>query len=1117
VAAEHWRRAARSVVRVALSGGGGTAFLVEKSGLFLTAYHVVADAYRFGKNLRLIRRPDVDIVGKVVAVDAQRDIALICASLPSGHRLRSAVVALAPKSSKGELITFNMLDPSGGFMEAIESSAEHLGETAVSYKVGDSERLIHSVWSKQGITIPGGTSGAPGFDREMGAVVAVACAGADDVRQVFFVPLSTLSASNDPSPGPHIRSIIEQAASNETRLGALPNERGVRVLSWLATQKAATSFVNSAVYDPLRAIERVSLREAVNRFLDGPHPLALVAGASGMGKSTGVTLLARRNLFRRPAMLIRAARLEIAGGTFRKALERAMGVVDLQKLPSQGSRAPLLVIDGLNELETHAYRRKLVTKGELVEILQILGSRGWKTLITTRSETLHEFRELPDTITLFDPIAGDPDHTGYDTGHIRTPHIRLEGYTRVEFEEIRASNRLPHSFPFDVFRHPFILRLAVKSIGGQIAATNVRGLLAQYVTTVVDRMHAGLAFPANREMIAGRLEQLTAKQDESSGFLEISIFDQPADVAIAEVAVAEGLLEHVPGGYRYVYDEIYEYLRARVLQTEIRRSESKPLELLGQLKAHSPSLVARSLEIAGDHDPEWIVRFAGGLSSQLAATKLPIQALWSTQVLGRVEKGLLDDAKDTLPVISGKHDLLDYFYALSESHLSYAFGKDQLWSIVRSSAKRAEDRDSYPFRSKDLLDASAAATAKEYLSEHYEFSALRHLIEISPNDACEYLCENLSDRRRLGSEHSFGDFCAHALAAFLDKFDRSQIIRSAGVFENSGPLFSRITDEAPRATLELLLDGSLGFIGLPDSAARCLNMIVNRHEFLRDRAAEIALRLVVDFDHPVAPFGALLTKAVCGTALSEVVFRMHSLWTAGAMSEGQLVPFQVNGLVSFEQMVSMLAERLKGRRRNFSDEPSHMMDSLSHVLSQIDDVGQRRRKIDLIVEMLLEASTREDDNRAAAVETLLPACVPLGEVPATLHSFMIRLAESEPKGFVTHLKFILFGSFGGQERDFLRREIVEILDTRIADFEFLLPCIRMGAEQAPDSTFLGQVVDGALARFGQTALIDFLDEDVAYYARIGMKPRKDIVKTLAEICVRHGYTDFSRFLGGAAG
>lgn len=1119
---KHWRRAAKSVVRIEHGRSYGTAFLLDPAGFFLTAYHNVADAWTAGSRVRVLRGATVDTTGVVIAVDVSRDLAVLKVDLPPGHQLRPAALA-APSvpPAQGLLVVFHMLDAKVGVVAPIETRTDHLGETVVSYPIGGSPVLVDRVWSRQDLVIIGGTSGAPAVDPGLAAIVAVACAGADVLRQAFFVPIGT--AFSRLASSVQISKLLFDAQERVSRLGSHPNGRGLRVLGWLATRSATQSLLDTAVYDPARSIVRATLLSTLEQFLQSNSRLCVLAGVSGVGKSTSIAKIARSQTLSRPIIFLRAAQLELDDGGLRAALAKALSISTIDALPRTNLSAPLLVIDGFNEIRPFARGREVVATEDLTQLVLARALKDWKILVTTRVEALDDFKEMPPQVSLFDPEKHrEGEASGRDDRRRvfdRTPHVRLEGYSRAEFEAVRRLYGLPPSLPYEVFRHPIVLRIAVRSMDrDQASVPHVRDLLHQYYASVVRRVHSRLGPGRNLELVARRLDQLTsAGSIDVTGVIPTHLLNLPDDVAVAEAAASEGLLEHVPGGYRYVYDEVFEYIRARTLALEImpllERSGQDVVGLvrnLGELRL-APSLIARALELAGDEEPVCIGNLANQLKEQLLSRQYePFVPNFLTSIFARVERGgALDLAKEALPLLTEKTVDDSTFEALSQSHLSYAFSVEHLCRIIRSSARLNGDHDSFPFRPKDLFSEEGAYAADFALKQSVEFAPLRHLIDIVPHTACDYLLVGLSERRQIGREHSFGDFCAQALAVFFERFDQQKIISKAGIEGVSLDLFERVAYRESDYLLNHFLDESFGFIEARDTAARCLNRLRRLKGVSTQRLSEIAETLILRHGHPVRGFGSLLSDVRSESSRAKLINLIDADWFEGAMNVERLAEFTDRGLVSVGDALAMCRQRLLDRGTNEQDNPHAMMSALSGPLLAIVDDEERSSAIELAVEMVLEQPSDRIYHTAAGTELLLRVCESLSKIPPRLEAFIVRLARDEPRELCNCLKFCLFSHFAQEAGRNVRDQAASLLIHSVRDAEAIFSVMRLGAEREPTSSLLREFVQW----FFEYGREEWLYESLRDWAE---GPRSEFMKAplraVVAFCVQLGHEMFKDLL-----
>jgi len=267
-----------------------------------------------------------------------------------------------------------------------------------------------------------------------------------------------------------------------------------------------------------------------------------------------------------------------------------------------------------------------------------------------------------------------------------------------------------------------VFRLMVQSHGGGRAATvRIRELFAQYFANLIDRIHKRCP-QRNRERIIELIETWsTSDRSTSPGYIAHEKLGETSNEAIAEAAVTEGLFERVPGGYRYIHDEVFDYAHARGLVNDLVTALSRPdcqaLYLVDSALNNGSTFgsVARAIELLSDKYPTLLERFATMLTSELhnrprtdRVSYISLGKLRGiTGVLCRVEKGsLLDPAKDELPIfrIPGLPDGSQWRLSSPLPHdvSDNPFDEERIWRMVRFAAGSEPDKDAYPFRPKSL-------------------------------------------------------------------------------------------------------------------------------------------------------------------------------------------------------------------------------------------------------------------------------------------------------------------------------------------------------------------------------------------------------------------------------
>jgi hypothetical protein len=1117
----------RSVVSVKCRGKFGTAFLIQKngrSGLFLTALHNVLSEKGRLQSARLSREYFRSFSAKVIDFNSARDVALLAADIPALPRnapasaaIRTAAVYLGRPSRNLQVL--QMLDPDAGIVAPIIVAAPSIGETAIMYEIGGKPHLIQNVLSQQGLNIPGGVSGAPVFSEDDGAIVAIACAGADPLAQSFFVPLWSVLTNQD-DDGKQISQTVSAAQSETTRLGLSLNYGGVSVLSWIQTRLAIRSLADSGVYDPKFTIARKSLVQSLSLFLQSDSNIAVIAGTSGVGKSSSIAHILRRKTLGRSLLLIRASQIELTKDPLIGTLNGALRIRTFENVPAYSGNGtsgsgPLLVIDGINEFPTENWDH--FTKNTLVPFAAKMSRRGWKLLLVTRQDRLDDLAELARSVTLFDPNTA----LGLD----RTspfPFIAIEGFNRKEFESLISLHGLPPNLPFADLRHPIVFRLMVEAHKGKkIAQVRIRTLLSSYIAEVIRRIH--LRCPArNRDRILTLIHEWTESDRVTKGQIPATLLNGADDEQLAEAAVSEGLFERVPGGYRYVYDEIFDFVVsakiARLIKERCGVEHFSFVEMLHGLGASgiTAGAVARSLELLSDESPETASSLATKLVQELQSMRPWVPNIASTgsirqlfpliRVLAATEKGApFDLVKDALPLFDEPDaDLktawniqFNVSYALSDDHISYAFDEDRIWRMVRLAAVAER---SYPFRSKDVGEQDGTAAAERQITLLSQYKVVRHFVTVFPDQALTCLVNGLDDHDRIGSEHSFGSFCAQIIFVFLAKFDFDRVVsalansRSVEVIG----LFLKITEAFPKQVLERITNGDL--LNAPLLTSRSLGTIAGINPALSARVNSLALRMISEHKHSAFLYAGFFSDFASEGYGAHVVAAVLRDWIDGDGEAHELVRCVTSGLIPLAKVLELLTPRLNTR----SEEKNRLGFYVSAFDSYLRNISDSEKRLDIIDEIIrvywatAAAKTRE---QLFALEVLLGFSSRSGNIRNSVLFLVEKICKEFPDEIGSTLKYFIRGNAATLDEAKRERLFPPIFSN--ASFAAIFEIIDCSlADDKPQPAVWNDLVSRAITRFGSKAVFDRVVDQIRTCQRMDflLEPETDrLIKILSEL------------------
>ncbi|OAI04773.1 hypothetical protein A1332_14065 [Methylomonas methanica] len=1061
-------------------------------------------------------REGVEFEAHILDEAPSRDLALLIAELPDDRRLKP--VAISAPWSVGPVAIFHMLHLKDGIVAPLRAEFSSVSLSAVNYEIDYEITTIDKVWTHSGLKIEGGISGAPVVSERDDSVVGVACAGADEISYAFFVPLVTLQ--NEPlSKAQSISQAVYGAMENATRLGRLPNRRGVTLRSWQATRNAVQSLAITGVYERTYAISRPSLQSAIDNFLKSEAIVSILAGASGVGKSASIAYMLRRIRWNRPIMYLRATQFIVNKHPLQEALAHALGLSDTNTLnefqPFQPPY-PLLVIDGLNELTLRKDEWPNFISQELPVFIALLKSKNWKLLLTTRTEHLDIFDHLPDLLkrSLYHPFSEVQD----EKPPYEVSHIRLESFNRSEFDELRARYGLPQDIPFAELRHPIVFKIMVEAHGtSESNRIRVREILAEYVRKTVKKIHTRCSNRAP-DKIFSIIENWTAlKVKMALGYIPSDAINEARDEEIAEAAVAEGLFERVPCGYRYVYDEIFEFVRAKSLAHELLTLTCENLNNVTNVISSSveggltAGIIARALELIENQSPAWVKEFAVKWSSELEVSQtfdLHNQYL-AVEILSRVEKGgPLDQVKDILQILrvdkedgssNGWGEISNLPKAVSFDHISYAFDLKRAWLMVCNAVKANPNSDSHPFRWKDIgtnYDGSWDS-AKFKLENMERYKVLRHMIDGYPKETFAKLVQGLAETVEVGREHSLASFCAQVISIYIDRFPLLEVVRAV-VLDNYIPeVVQRLAVNRGEEILELLFHPRLRLYEAPSKTSNCLFTVRSVRPDLTYEVELIAKKMVFDYDAPICLFINLISNFDSDHQCKLIQTRLVAEWNDGLANIMQLDVAMQIGLVSFEEMVEFYSQRLRNGSFTYLGEDMRlMMGNLSNKIRLTIDPILQAQQIDLVIEALcrpcLGQFGYDGYDLIIAAEELLSCILPNKTNPKALLAYINDVCHLYPQN-AEILKYFLYARHDDKIAwQSLKCRVCDVIFANVADLDVLASILRHGCEQSHQPEILRYFSESMFRNIGEEAVFKIVVDYISMYREFNFLPEGTI-------------------------
>jgi hypothetical protein len=550
---------ADSALVAIMSGDGevrGTGFVIHEDGTVLTCHHVVD-----GLALIRLRGPGGSIQeaeGAAVIAAPDIDLALICVSSPFGAPL--PVVSDAKATTEYWTKGYHRLGES--IRAAFPVQGRIIGRTSVSYRTDTSSYDIPDVFVLRDDSIDPGLSGAPVLDPEVGVVVAVVSTKLVRNKEDggFAVPIARAAAH---------RKLAKVVAHNQATIpvfGTYLNAPAARALCKDVTDSEIDNLAQLRSVDLSRRVPRSEVEAGIRRFLSSDVSIFALVGPSGVGKSTEVAAIAQQLPGR--ALLLRGSSLhrESTGGVseaIRAALARAGGNRSLPDNPDEAIARALSPDSGLIVL-LDAFNEAPFSGRAFEE--WIANTRSWlrnkpaRLIVSCRSE-------------LWRDLVGPPLSAKLDG---REPVvIPLGTFSKKEYREAAQAYGLSVSIDWPILRLPLALRLCARHQQGPSqsldAIMSINDVIEAYVEDVARNLAvSGTRPPLSAQVMRNRLVETAALMLERG----TDVVDMPAlgeifgTTITADALLSEGVMSSTPSGYRFVYDDVSDWLQAQRLDLE---------------------------------------------------------------------------------------------------------------------------------------------------------------------------------------------------------------------------------------------------------------------------------------------------------------------------------------------------------------------------------------------------------------------------------------------------------------------------------------------------------------------------------------------------------------------
>jgi hypothetical protein len=546
-----------ALVQIISQGGvRGTGFVIDGNGTVLTCHHVVD-----GLSSVQLRGPGdetCDVGADSIVAAPEIDLALISVPSPMGTPLPivSGVAIGTEYWTKG----YHRL--SEAIRDAFPVQGHIIGTTSVSYQGDTSGYDIDDVLVLRDDTIDAGLSGAPLFDLEAGAVVGVVSTKFRRNNQDggFAVPIAHAAAH------PALREAVARNQATVPAYGPYLNAPGAQVLCKEITDSEIDSLARFRSVDLSRHVPRAGVAAAIERFLSTGTPIFALTGPSGVGKSTEVAALAQQLQGR--ALLLRGNSL-VHGSTgglgeaIRTALNKVRGNRPLPDNTDEAiaralsaDRGLIVLLDGLNEARLSGQE----LEEWIAKTISWLQGTPAQLIISCRSELWGDLvgRPLSERLNGRKPVL-----------------LALGAFTAEEYRQAAPAYGIPADSDWPILRLPLALRLSTRyqqqptqPLG---TLTSINEVIAVYVEEAVRKVAANVADrPLLVQPMLVRLIEVAALMwNRSTDAVDArSLGEIFGNISIVDAFVADGVMSYTPSGYRFVYDDVCDWLQAQKLDVD---------------------------------------------------------------------------------------------------------------------------------------------------------------------------------------------------------------------------------------------------------------------------------------------------------------------------------------------------------------------------------------------------------------------------------------------------------------------------------------------------------------------------------------------------------------------
>jgi len=618
------------------------------------------------------------------------------------------------------------------FEESTPIRGELLGPARIRYEHGGRAYSVEAR-AVADASIKSGMSGAASWDAEASAVCGIVAVSASDANfGGFVVPLARALGS------PALGDLVDRNEKSVPRFGDRPNQLGLERMLSAANARTLTRLRTRDIISRTGFVPREGWVETVAAFFEADRDILCVVSSAGQGKTNVLAHLAESDQ-RPPVWLVRAADLaaqETPEAAIVRLFQEAGAPTGLTCASAAAgcARRPILLLDGLNEAPIDDYR---LAREWFPDLLAWASAAGWRVIYTVR-------RELFDALQT--PLRGVVFSLGRYTANEVKLAAAAYGFT----------GRRPE-------REPLLMRIQAEvGAGGSRAEA-----LDRFVAHLLEKPSRGGSAGHPARLLQG-LADLAARMGADGG--GVARHDDPffLDTALTHGLCEANVLEVVPSGYRFVFDEIADYLHARALADGL---EAATIE--DALSRRSANVVALTVEAVALHAEDRAAAMAVDIAQRVGSDgRHPVAAFLAISALS------LNPAFERAKLIAAAAAAADENLrrvALVQPGLLAAFPLEGVKSLAYETIL---DQSGYGWREKDISSELHRPTTVSYARMDVGiFRLIYDLLDDAHVDGAELLIGWLQDATRLAhhgrrfanDEATVGTFVLCILFSYREK------------------------------------------------------------------------------------------------------------------------------------------------------------------------------------------------------------------------------------------------------------------------------------------------------------------------------------------------------------